>query len=264
MCIPCSCIKYYKPKKKKEEITGLKYQCRQLEAEAKRLKKSSTQSRWYFGSKKKRIRSTHSGSTTPNSDTSDTLSSGFWKSTLKTQSTASSESTINTPFQSKLLSQEVADLTSPYDSLDDHGDDCGSPWTGILYISQGDQQILLNTTAVASLTTTPIASAASQCIQIATASSLTTPTVASASPTSLTSTIPITSVGARSSALPLQSSSASVIEALSSESVVQDNDISLVDGETTLHGYSSPSGIQQNSAVFAVSKYNHILCITNK
>ena len=32
----------------KEEMTAVKHQHRQLEAEAKRLKKSSSQSRWYF------------------------------------------------------------------------------------------------------------------------------------------------------------------------------------------------------------------------
>ena len=93
----------------KEEMTALKHQRRELEAEAKRLKKSSSQSRWYFDSKKRKAGhgGSHSRSITPSSDTSEGC---FFKSHDEDQSTSitSSESTPSTPARSK---RDVVDLT---------------------------------------------------------------------------------------------------------------------------------------------------------
>ena len=188
----------------KEEMMALKQKRRQLEAEAKRLKKSSSQSRWYFDFKKQRARGSHSRSTTPNSDTS--------KSQIEDPSSTSltsSESTPSTPAQSKHLSHDVVDLTSP----------CKSPH----YDLHWDEMPREDPPVDGSLMTT----AAISSNFVATASSLTAPITASASLTSphIDSTVLTNSVGVLSSATlappcPLQSSSesASVIEALLSQS----------------------------------------------
>ena len=70
-------------------------------------------------------------STTPKFDNSDYLSdsSAVWKDKLKGQSTASassSESTLSIP-QSTQLSQDIIDLTCPYDS-DEYGDEYGDEY----------------------------------------------------------------------------------------------------------------------------------------
>ena len=245
---------YKKCDEVKEEITALKHQRRQLEAEAKCLKKSSSQSRWYFDSKKQRARGSHSGNTTLNSDASDTLSGCFWKSHIEGQSTASltsSESTPSTPAQSKPMSHYVVDLTRPCKSPDDN-DSC---WEGM---PQEDPPVFLDTTDSTVITTSTTINASSTSAApssdfVATASSLMVPIAASASPTSpmhIDSTVLTNSVGVLSSAalappLPSSSESASVIEVLLSQS-----DILFVDCDFANEN-NSPGVIPHSSATTA-------------
>lgn len=241
----------------KEEITALKHKRCQLQSEAKWLKKSNTQSKWYESKKGKRS-STDSRSTTPKSDTSDYLSdtTTVWKDKLKGQSMASassSESTLSTP-QPTQLSQDTIDLTYPYDS-DEHGDEyLDSAPLILLNTSDADATVTSTEPSIAAVTsdTTCTASATLPITPVANASSLTTLTPASVSLTSpsRTSTMLTDSVGVLTTAalvpqLPLSSSS--VIEMLLSQSL-QPNDTAEKNVETSTHEFSSVASSHASSS----------------